>query len=237
MTALQSLGLPSLSEDRLDCLEGLLVDDWLVPTGMDPPAERDLADVRGVAKDPQHVGPGERNAVLAPVPLGVQDLSDRLGAHPFLRIHAEHAPDNVDAGRIRHDLLAVAITEVAERCGTDDPAPFGGRTLHPGRDPLDDRGPFELGEDGEHLQHHLAGGSGGVERLGCRAKRDAEVVEVLTDLRELANTPGQAVHAVHEQQLVDAGPGPGQRLPQPGTVQRRAGGLVGEPAHDPPRLL
>jgi len=41
---------------------------------------------------------------------------------------------------------------------------------HPGGDPLDDRGPLELGEHREHLQHHLAGGGGGIERLGCRAK-------------------------------------------------------------------
>jgi hypothetical protein len=237
MAALQGLGVPSLGKDRLDGLEGLLVDDGLVPTRMELPAERDPADVHRVAKDPEHVRPRERNAVLAPVPLRVEDLSDRLGAHPFFRVHAEDAPDDVDADRVRHDSLAVAISEVAEGRRADDPAALGGRTLHPGGDPLDDRRSLELGEHGEHLQHHLAGGGGSVERLGRRAKRDAEIVEVLADLRELADASGQAVHPVDEQQLVDAGRGLGHRLPEPGPVQRRAGSLVGEPTHDPPPVL
>jgi hypothetical protein len=128
----------------------------------------------------------------------VEDLRDRLGAHPVLGVHAEDAPDDIDACRVGDDLLPVSVSEVAERCGTNDPAPFGSRTLHPSRDALDDRGPLELGEHREHLQHHLAGGGGGIERLGCRAKRDAEVVEVLTDLRELEDTSGQTVHPVDE---------------------------------------
>jgi len=48
VTALQSLGFPTHGEDGLHGLEGLLIDDGLVPTRMDLSAEHDPADDTGL---------------------------------------------------------------------------------------------------------------------------------------------------------------------------------------------
>ncbi|HYV01418.1 MAG TPA: hypothetical protein VEM93_03645 [Actinomycetota bacterium] len=208
MAALESLGLRSLSEDRLDGLEGLLVDDALMTPDMDLPPKRHPSHVHGIAQDPDHVRPGERNSVLAAVPLRIEDLSNRLGTHPFLLVHAEDAPDDVGTGGVGVDLLPLPVSDVTERRGADDPATLGGRTFHSRCDPLDDRGPLELGEHREHLQHHLAGGGGGVEGLRCRTERDARTIEVLSDIGELTDVSREPIDSVDEQQLVD----PGARL-------------------------
>lgn len=63
------------------------------------------------------------------------------------------------------------------------------------------------------------------------------MLELVCRLRELADVPGQAVHAVHEQQLVDAVLRLCQRIAKAGTLERGTGCLVGEAADDPPAIL
>ena len=97
-----------------------------------------------------------------------------------------------------------------------EPAALLRPTLDPGTDAVDDGSVLELGEHGQHLQHHPPGGGAGVERLGRRAQHDAVGVEFLGQLGELAHLAAQAVDPVDEQQVGRVGAG---------EVECRLGGL------------
>jgi hypothetical protein len=85
------------------------------------------------------------------------------------------------------DEVPVLAPHVAEGRRADRPLAACGLALQARHDAVDDRGPLELGEDAEHLHHHPARGSGGVERLGRRAEGDARLVELLQQVREASD--------------------------------------------------
>ncbi|MBW6503135.1 hypothetical protein K0B90_02505 [bacterium] len=49
---------------------------------------------------------------------------------------------------------------------------------------------LEFGEDAQHLEHHLSGGVGRVERLGDAFQRDPVLREIVHHLGKLADLPG-----------------------------------------------
>jgi hypothetical protein len=74
---------------------------------------------------------------------------------------------------------------------------FARRSI-PAGDAVDDRRVLELGEHGQHLQHHPPGRGAGVERLRGRAEHDIAGVELLGELGELAHLPAQPIDPVDE---------------------------------------
>jgi len=98
--------------------------------------------------------------------------------------------------RVGHERALLVGKEVAERRPAGEPAALLGATLDPGGDAVDDGGVFELGEHGEHLQHHPAGRGAGVERLGRRTQCDLVRVEFLRELRKLAHLAREPIDAV-----------------------------------------
>jgi len=96
---------------------------------------------------------------------------------------------------------------------------------------------FELGEHGQHLQHHPPRRRAGVKGLGRRAQHDVERVEVLGELGELAHLPAESVDAVDEQHVDLAGAGEVEGCLQAGAVELGAGRLVLLVGDDPPALL
>ena len=74
---------------------------------------------------------------------------------------------------------------------TTAPDAPGSPLLRPGltAPALDDGLVLELGEDAEHLQHHLPGGVGRVEGLGDALEGDTVLREFVHHLGELADLP------------------------------------------------
>ena len=120
------------------------------------------------------------------------------------------------------------VDVVAERRGPAAPAATGGLSLHPGDHPVDDGRPLELGEHGEHLDHHPPRRSGRVEGLGRRAKGDAGGVEIFQDLSQAPHRAGEPVDPVDQEQVEAPGPGFRQRTLSFWSLGDRAGGLVAE---------
>jgi hypothetical protein len=96
---------------------------------------------------------------------------------------------------------------------------------------------LELGEHGQHLQHHPPGRRAGVERLRRRTQCDLVRVELLSQLGELTDLAGEPVDAVDEQQIDAALAGEIERRLQARPVELGAGRPVLMVGDDPPALL
>jgi hypothetical protein len=152
----------------------------------EPVAPADPARIRRVADDPVHgrmppAGRG-RGRVLV-----TQQAGDRDRPEPLARVEVEDPPHDRRFDRVGHECALLVGEEVAEWRSARVPAALLGATLDPSRDAVDDRRVFELGEHGEHLQHHPAGRRAGVEGLGRRAQHDLVGVELFGQLRQLAH--------------------------------------------------
>jgi hypothetical protein len=66
---------------------------------------------------------------------------------------------------------------------------------------------LELGEDAEHLEHHLPGGVRGVEGLRDALERDAVLGELVHHPSELADLAREAVHAGDKERVEGFGLG------------------------------
>jgi hypothetical protein len=228
--------LAPLGKDRLRLREGELVNERFVDAVEDAVAPADLADVGRVADDPVHAG-------MAPSGGGcwrslvVQGLGDRAGAEPLACVQIEHTPHD---GRLdwvgdKHALLV--REEVAEGWAAAEPAPLLGPSFDAGADAVDDGGVFELGEHGQHLQHHPTRRGAGVERLGRRAQHDVEGVEFFGELSELPDFAAEAVDAVDKQHVDGTGAGEVERCLKAGPVELCPGRLVLLVGDDPPPFL
>lgn len=156
--------LAPLGEDRLRLGEGELVDERRVDAVEDAVAPADLAGVGGVADEPVHRGvppPGRwcGGAFVAEL------LRDRARAEPLAGVEVEDAADDGRFHRVRNQYALFGREEVAERRSAAEPAALFRAAFDSGGDAVDDGGVLELGEHGQHLQHHPAGGRTGVERL------------------------------------------------------------------------
>jgi hypothetical protein len=129
------------------------------------------------------------------------------------------------------------VAAVAQRQPAGRPLAFLRTPFDACADGVDDRGVLELGEHAEHLQHHPAGRGAGVERLGRGAQHDAEPVELLGQLGELAHLSRKTVDTVDEQQIDLPRARELQRLRQPGPLELRAGRAIFLVGNDPPILL
>lgn len=137
---------------------------------------------------------------------------------------------------VGHEALVV-VAAVAERDAPVGPVALLGAALDPGGDPVDDRGVLELGEHGEHLQHHPPRRRTRIERLGGRLQDDAEAVELLGELRELAHLPREPIDAVDQQHIDPLPAGEVERRLQAGPVEAGAGRAVLVVGDDPPAFL
>ena len=165
-----------------------------------------------------------------------EQAGDRGRAEPVTGVQLEHAADDWRLALVRDEVLVV-VAAVAEGESAVCPAPLLGAPFDAGGDAVDDRGVLELGEHGEHLQHHPARGRAGVERLGRRAQRHPDPIQLLGELRELAHLPRQPVDAVDEQQIDRAGARELERGLQAGPLELGAGRAVLLVGDDPPALL
>jgi hypothetical protein len=134
----------------------------------------------------------------------------RVPSH-FAGVEVEDAAHDGRLDRVRNQYVLFVREEVAERGSAAEPAALLRPALDPRRDAIDDGGVLELGEHGQHLQHHPPGGRAGVERLGRRAEDNPVGVKLLGQLGELAHLPREAVDAVDEQQVGRAGAGEFER--------------------------
>jgi hypothetical protein len=112
-----------------------------------------------------------------------QLAGDRDRAQTLARVEIEDPVHDRRLHRVGHQGALLVGEEVAERRPARIPAALLGAALDPGTDAVDDRGVFELGEHGQHLQHHPAGRRAGVERLRRGAQGDPVGIELLGQLR------------------------------------------------------
>jgi hypothetical protein len=107
--------------------------------------------------------------------------------------------------------------------------------------PLVDQRPLELGDPGEHGQHHPAGRRGRVgPGLGQRAQAGAALLQQLGDLQQVAGRAGEAVEPGHDDDvalpaLVEQAGELGPVAPSPNAVQ--LGPVTGNGVLRPPAFL
>jgi hypothetical protein len=93
-----------------------------------------------------------------------------------------------------------------------------GLLLHANLGALDDGCVLELGEDAQHLEHHLASGVRGVERLGDALQDDAVLRELVHHLGELADLAGETVNSEDQQRVEGLGRGIVEHLLEAGAI-------------------
>jgi hypothetical protein len=229
--------LASKGEDLGGEVEGGRVDERRVGGKVVGVSEVDLAEIGPVAQHGEdgHVVP--RLAGLGAMPVGVEPGGDGLGAVAFAGVAVE---DDRHEGRfvgVDGEVATPGVDEVAVGAGAPAPLAAGGFSLHAGDDPVDDGGPLEFCEHGEHLDHHPPRGRGRVERLGGRAERHPGCVELFEEGGEAAHRAGEAVDPVDQEQVVAMCAGLGEGTLEPGAFGGGARGLVAEGAHQLPVLL
>jgi hypothetical protein len=96
----------------------------------------------------------------------------------------------------------------------------------PGGRPLTDEVAFELGQGGEDMEHELAAGGGGVDRLLQAAEPDAAVGQPGDGVDQMPQGPAEAVQLPDDQGV--ARPELVQELLQGGAVGTGAAGRLGE---------
>jgi hypothetical protein len=163
-------------------------------------------------------------------------VRDCARAQALARVEAKDLAHDLRLERVGHDL-ALRREGVAEGRPCPIPVALLRPPLDPGRDAVDDRGVLELGEDGEHLQHHPPRRRAGIEGLGRGAKDAARGVELLRDLGQLAHLAAEAVDPVDEQEVDLARAGEPERHREAGAVELGAGGAVLFVGDDAPVLL
>ena len=80
-------------------------------------------------------------------------------------------------------------------------AATGPGRLQAGQGALADHPTLELGERGEEVEHQLAAGGGGVDRLGERAQAEAAHPEILDGLDQLLQGTGEAIQLPDHQRV------------------------------------
>ncbi|HVA59691.1 MAG TPA: hypothetical protein VNG13_04030 [Mycobacteriales bacterium] len=192
----------------------------------------DLADVCGVAQQPQH-GLVAPQPAVAGAPAGVvEPVRDGGGAKALLDVGGEDGLHDGGFLGIGEQGFAGRVVGVAVGAGAGEPLAAGGLAGEAFGDPVDEQTAFELGEDAEQLQQHPTDRALGVDRFGGRAQREPEAVEVFDDGHQPDDGAGEPVDAVDQQHVELAGPGRGQRGLQAGARQGGAGGLVDEAVAD-----
>ncbi|HEX9376997.1 MAG TPA: hypothetical protein VGB19_12265 [Actinomycetota bacterium] len=202
-------------QERLGLLEEPWIEERLGARPMPRATEGDLAQVRAIAKHVQD----DLGAPGLPRPgseaVRVQLASDGGRAEASDRVATEDPLDDRKlTGLPGQPLVGVKSDSVRTRT----PGPFTPRSfaLHASDDPIDDRGPLELGEHSEELRQHPPSRSRGVDRFGGRAERYACAVEFLEEMNQDLERAREAIHSVHEQDVVQAQPCIPKRLGEPG---------------------
>ncbi|HPD30465.1 MAG TPA: hypothetical protein PLL20_10750 [Phycisphaerae bacterium] len=213
--------LPPLVQNFLGLVEEHLGHDAVVVAFIDDFAPAEFADVDGV---PQDVDDDPLVPLLAAAPAAagtVELLADGLGAFLAERVHREHLLHDErfflaeDKPLLRFEPVSVghhAAHEVAAL----------GLLLHADLGALDDGRVLEFGEDAEHLEHHLPGGVGCVERLGDALEDDVLLGQLIHHLGELADLAAEPVHAEDQQHVERLDRGVVEHLLQAGPVHVRA---------------
>ncbi len=145
----------------------------------------------------------EAPAGAGAVPVVVEFGGDGERAGSFAAVAGEDAFDDGELGRLDGEVVLVVEAQPVGD-GAAGPAAAGGLAFHAGDDPVDDGGPFELGEHPEELNEHPPGGGGGVDGFGGRAEGDPDAFEFFEETDEDLEGAGEAVDAVDEEDVVAA---------------------------------
>ncbi|HET8895073.1 MAG TPA: hypothetical protein VFM96_13345 [Gaiellaceae bacterium] len=156
--------LAALAHDRLRLHERELVNQRLMHAVEHFVAPADLPDIGRVVDDPVHrrMTPPRRGCGCAFV---AQLLRDRSRAEPLARVQVEHTADDRCLHRVGDEHALLARERVPERWPPTEPAALLRAPLNACADAVDDSGVLELGEHGQHLQHHPPRRRTGIKRL------------------------------------------------------------------------
>ncbi|MDA8039771.1 MAG: hypothetical protein M0Z69_11570 [Actinomycetota bacterium] len=213
--------LAPLVEEALGRIEHRRVDEGRVRALVPLAAPADLAQIDAVAKDREHRLEREGPPRSRLVPGRVQPGRDLMRARQLMHVPVEDPRHEGRLGLLDEKTPALWGAPVAEGLRAADPAPLGGLSPHPHHDPLDDRGPLELGEDAEHLHHHPPRRRRRLEGLGGRAEADAGRVEAGEQLREQPHRATEPVDSVDEQDVETTESRVGERPAKPGALELR----------------
>jgi hypothetical protein len=99
---------------------------------------------------------------------------------------------------------------------------------HPGADPLDDEAPLQLGNDPDDDDDRPAQGAAGVDLLAERDELDVEVDQLIQNLEEVLDRPGDPVGSSDQDDVEPAAAG----IPQQSIETRPARFRAGDPVRE-----
>ncbi|HKA11502.1 MAG TPA: hypothetical protein VKI99_13665 [Candidatus Dormibacteraeota bacterium] len=153
--------------------------------GREPPVpEEHLAEVHAVAQDGEDELEAPWFAAAGSVPMLVQPVGDVASAESPVQVQVEHHRHERCLVRVDLQEAGLPVNAIAPGHAAAIPSAPGSFALHAGNDAVDDRGPFELGEDAEHLDHHETRGRAGVEWLGRGPEDASGPVQIFENLRQ-----------------------------------------------------
>jgi hypothetical protein len=203
--------LPAGDQNLLGGVERLQVNERLVRCRVEALAEEDLTDVGPVAEHSQDCGGIPWTSCASAVTALGKPVTDGSRAQVLLGVKVEDDGDEWRFVGVDLQVAGCGVDAVAEGSGAAAPFAAGGFSFHPGDDPIDDGGPFELGEHAEHLHHHPTRSGRGVERFRRAAERHPSGVELFEQRGEAANRAGEPVDSVDQQEVVTVRFGFGER--------------------------
>ncbi|HEX9728347.1 MAG TPA: hypothetical protein VGA37_07590 [Gemmatimonadales bacterium] len=209
-------------EDLVRLLEEHLRYERVVLALVEHLAPADLAHVDRILEHVEDDAPAPLPAVAVPVAGLVELVADRRRALLPEGVHLEHLADDERLVLVDDQALLRFEREAVGHVAAHEVSALG-LLLHPDLRPFDDGRVLELCEDAEHLEHHLPGGVGGVERLGDALEDDAVLRELVHHLGEFADLAGEAVHAEDEERVERLGLGVVEHLLEARPVHVGAG--------------
>jgi hypothetical protein len=140
-------------------------------------------------------------------------------------VSIEDAIDQGKFARLDSQSLIVVKGQAVWNPSTE-PRTAGSFAFHAIDDPVDDGGPFELGEHPKQLHEHAARGAGGIDWLSGRTERYTSRLKFFEEMNEYLEGASEAVNPIDQQNVESAQPRVLQCSIQRGTVSLCSADLV-----------
>src|SRR5512142_3282787 len=146
------------------------------------------------------------------------------------------AADAEGLGDLAEALAVSPVTQdgfaVEFERGTSDVSAFETGATHAGANPFDDQRPLQFGDSADDDDESAAERTTGVDVLPKRYELDAEMVEFVEDLDEMADRARQAIEGPHYKDVELAAAGVGQELVEAGAPRLGTRDFVGVLTND-----